>query len=104
MSNNELERLTICICDYYGITKKDIITNHNVRIPATAKHILIHLTQKHNLMDVHRLAFFLDTSTKVIYKTTRRATSKLLYWKDFRLDHYKIERRFLNKELSIYNQ
>ena len=102
MNHNKLEELTICVCDYFNIAKKEIIINRNCHFQSKAKQILIHLAIKHDVMDKHRLAFFLHTAYDVINNSIRKMDHLLLHYKAIKHEYDSIEYNFLNQKLSIY--
>lgn len=102
MSHNELEELMICVCDYYHTTKQKLFTNNNSHGSSKAKKIFVHIARKYDLMDPYRLAFFMDTNVNHIYTHTVDATNRMLYDREFREECNEVEKKFLNKELSIY--
>lgn len=100
--HNELQELIIATTDHLGISKHDIIHNFNKHLPAKAKQIIVHLAYKHDILDSHRIAWFMDITLDNIYQSNVVATNRLLYYKDFRDDYKQIESNFVNKNLSIY--
>ena len=105
MSNhNIIEELAICVCEQFGITKRELLTNVKGRKFYDAKAVFFKLCLVYaKKYDVARIAEWAELRSDNVYIYVRKADHLLTRDLEFRYDFSKAEYKYLSRNFAPYN-